>query len=661
MSEPTPDSSEPGRGPGPVPPEHAAPAGQPAPPEVPWTRVHPVSPLVRGWIALVAIAFFWGQNWVDDLVTAGEGPGGFTVDADLLIVLGIGLGILLLIVLGFFLSWYFTKYQITERHVNVNSGVVFRQQRQARIDRVQAIDIAQPLLARIVGLAELKFEVADGGSTAMNLAFVKLDEAKRLRNLILARAAGLKAQNDAGAAPSAPTAPGGAATAGATGGPGIAGPGAPGAGVDGPGTGNALGGVPDSGAVDGRSDAGDGPFHPAVGAAGTFPDGAIAPPAGVAAGGAGTAPGHPGGAPASYDVPRQTGAAVQETAPEADERVVASVPPLRLLGSVVVNPWLWFVVVLIGGGLLLSSLTDGGFSVVFLIPGLIGLVPYLWAQFNTGYNFRAAIGADGLRLSYGLLDTRHQTVPPGRVQAVQVTQGIIWKRFGWHKIVVNVAGYGSDGESRSTVLPVGTREDVFNVLSVILPDAGTDRPVELVEAGIAGSGDAEGFTNTPRRARPIAPIAWRRQGFTATGTAVVIRTGRLVRRLVLVPHERTQGITLSQGPLARRFGVADVELATTDGPVSPRIIQAPVDAARAFFTEQSARAAAARHLRDRDHWLEEPAAAGVPAASSEPGRPVAPAGPAVAEPLDDAHAPTRPAGPGRPADRAGAEQEDERG
>ncbi|WP_258933952.1 PH domain-containing protein [Nesterenkonia pannonica] len=44
----------------------------------------------------------------------------------------------------------------------VKSGVFVRQHRQARIDRVQSVDLRQPLLARFTRLAELKFEVAEG-------------------------------------------------------------------------------------------------------------------------------------------------------------------------------------------------------------------------------------------------------------------------------------------------------------------------------------------------------------------------------------------------------------------------------------------------------------------------------------------------------------------
>ena len=157
--------------------------------------MHPVSPLVRGWLAVVAVAFVYGQNTLSSSFGGGEAyPGEEFVDGgSLLVPVLIGSGILLLILLGFLGSWWFTKYQVTDRHVNVNSGMVFRRQRQARIDRVQSIDIAQPLVARIFGLAELRFDVADSGSAAMSLAFIKLSEAHQLRNTILARAAGLKA------------------------------------------------------------------------------------------------------------------------------------------------------------------------------------------------------------------------------------------------------------------------------------------------------------------------------------------------------------------------------------------------------------------------------------------------------------------------------------
>ncbi|MFD1214963.1 PH domain-containing protein, partial [Arthrobacter sp. GCM10027362] len=155
-----------------------------------WHRVHPVSPLVRGWIALAAIAYFFGRDGFEALFrgetlwVAADGRLGWTAA-----VLAV---VLVLLVGGYLLSWWVTRYQITSEHVRVDSGILFRQHRQARLDRVQAIDIVQPLLARIFALAELKFEVADAGESAVRLAYLPLADAQRLRAAILAHAAGVR-------------------------------------------------------------------------------------------------------------------------------------------------------------------------------------------------------------------------------------------------------------------------------------------------------------------------------------------------------------------------------------------------------------------------------------------------------------------------------------
>ncbi|MGL3807344.1 PH domain-containing protein [Paeniglutamicibacter sp. R2-26] len=505
-------------------------AAQPGPP--PWQRVHPVSPLVRGWLAVVAVAFVYGQNTLSSFFGEEEAYPGedFVAGGSLLVPILIGSGILVLILLGFLGSWWFTKYQVTDRHVNVNSGMVFRQQRQARIDRVQSIDIAQPLVARIFGLAELRFDVADSGSAAMNLAYIRLSEAQQLRNEILARAAGLKAAE----APAATGLPPGATR-----------------------TGQGLAPAPEAGA----------------------------------------------GLPAA-PAPATPAGSLQE----ASEHVVATVPLGRLVGSLLLRP-ATVVLVLGAAGLAVAMSTIDGFTAFYLIPAFLGLGGVLWNHINTGYNFKAATSADGLRLSYGLLDTRHQTVPPGRVQAIKVSAPFFWRRFGWYKVAVNVAGIGGagaeDSEERSVLLPVGTYEDVLAVLSVVLPDPGTPAAREFFAAAINGSGTGQGFTVSPLRVRPLSPLAHRRQGYAVTDTALVARGGALHRTAAIVPHERTQGIRLHQGPLARHFGVAELRLATIAGPVVPVVHQMDLDEARALFLAQSDRAAVARKKKDTNHWLEE--------------------------------------------------------
>nr|WP_244954254.1 PH domain-containing protein [Spelaeicoccus albus] len=95
------------------------------------------------------------------------------------------------------------RYRATREAVHIEQGVFFKQQRQARLDRVQSIDVAQPLLARIFGLAQLKFEVAGGKDSRVVLSYLSLSVAEELRASLLAGAAGIDVEEGA-AAPRAP-------------------------------------------------------------------------------------------------------------------------------------------------------------------------------------------------------------------------------------------------------------------------------------------------------------------------------------------------------------------------------------------------------------------------------------------------------------------------
>ncbi len=147
-----------------------------------WQRVHPASPFVRGWVAIVGLAYIYWQN-TNDLTLAERLSG-----ERLRWTVVIGAGALLVVLVFYVLSWYFTRYMITPSHVYVNSGMIFRSQKQARIDRVQGIEVAQPLVARLLGLAELHFDVADGSQSMLRLSFLRKADAQQLRALILDRA-----------------------------------------------------------------------------------------------------------------------------------------------------------------------------------------------------------------------------------------------------------------------------------------------------------------------------------------------------------------------------------------------------------------------------------------------------------------------------------------
>ena len=55
--------------------------------------------------------------------------------------------------------------------------------------------------------------------------------------------------------------------------------------------------------------------------------------------------------------------------------------------------------------------------------------------------------------------------------------------------------------------------------------------------------------------------------------------------------------------MARRFGVTDLVLHTTAGPVAPRLYQADVGQAVQLFDQQAARAREARKRQTSEQWL----------------------------------------------------------
>lgn len=528
--------------------QNVKPAPQPAAVDGDWHRVHPLSPLIRGWLVMAVVLYIFVQTAGDDLVEALITGGEFEMAGRLWTALMISGGVFVLALVGYLLSWRFTQYRLTQEHVQLHSGVVFRQQRQVRLDRVQAVDLRQPLLARLFGLAELKFEAADGaGDAAMALQFIRRQEAEQLRQEILLRASGLQA--------------------------------------------------------------------------GMSPEGAADPSARPAEPVPGTEAGHQAGVDDGADLPLDAaGGAVGVGRPSSPEEVMLKVPLGRLIGSILLSTvvtslvWvlvflvLWLIVI---GGILQEWQTALSSLWILLIPLAVSALTGIWSQVNQGYGFTLARSEDGLRLRYGLTETNQQTVPPGRVQAIKVHQPWLWRPFGWHRVMVNVAGYGnlfqSDaGQGKSMVLPVGPWEDVLRVLTVVAPDPGVEPgqdAADLMREGIAGSGTEGGFVHSPRSARWLDPWTWRRTAVRTTQSLVLLRSGRLARRLVIMPYERVQSLDLQQGPLERRLGLANLSLHSTVGPVTPALKHASVHTARTLFAEVSAVAARSRRMADRDQWM----------------------------------------------------------
>nr|WP_184080875.1 PH domain-containing protein [Nocardiopsis mwathae] len=97
------------------------------------------------------------------------------------------------------LSWWNSSFGLRDDHLVVHSGVFRRVSREVPLSRLQAVDVVRPLLMQILGLAELRIELAGGDSSGIRLRYLSRRTAERLRAALLAHAAGLS-----GTTPEAP-------------------------------------------------------------------------------------------------------------------------------------------------------------------------------------------------------------------------------------------------------------------------------------------------------------------------------------------------------------------------------------------------------------------------------------------------------------------------
>ncbi|MET0928871.1 MAG: PH domain-containing protein [Aeromicrobium sp.] len=394
-------------------------------------RTHPLTAVVQGAVlAAAAAAGLVGS------VLSGEGWGPLSAALSLLIALGAGL----LLGLGAgFVGWFFTRYVIDGTELRISSGVVTKSSRRIPYERIQSVDIAEPLVARALGLAELRIEMAGGKDSRSTLKFLRLEDAGDLRRILLSRAHGLAAD------------------------------------------------------------------------------------------------------------------------PVEDERrsVITRVAPERVMIGTLLS--LDFLAAAVGSiALIVLAIWFGG--IVVLLGGIIPLATWL-AQIVARrilqqWNFTLSRGERGLRIERGLLSRTSQTIPYDRVQGIAIKEPFVWRRLGWQRLEVDVAGYAAKEDDEgtgpsSTLLPICDPVLAAAVIAELMPGATTDVPK----------------TRAPERSWPFAPIGWRYRWIGADTTAFVTHAGWIERTTSIVPHPRTQSVELRQGPLQRLRRVATVEVHTPAGPV----------------------------------------------------------------------------------------------
>ncbi len=288
----------------------------------------------------------------------------------------------------------------------------------------------------------------------------------------------------------------------------------------------------------------------------------------------------------------------------AEPASIVTMHPARLIGSTVLSTNTAIFAVLFAGGIV-TAVIPGEFYFLFgAVPVLFGLGSYLVNRIVKSLRYTIAGTPDGVRVGYGLLTTSNETLPPGRIHSISISQELLWRPADWWEVKVNRAGkssaQGAAGQQNTTILPVGTRAEVFKVLELVLPGLVENGTRAIIEAGLAKATDGDGFTNSPRRAAILRWFSWRRNGFALTPDAAILRRGAIWRELVVVPAARMQSVSVSQGPLYRALRLGRVNAHTVAGPISARLGALDVGDASAFFRDLSETAVAAA-AADRTH------------------------------------------------------------
>ncbi len=220
-------------------------------------------------------------------------------------------------------------------------------------------------------------------------------------------------------------------------------------------------------------------------------------------------------------------------------------------------------------GMLADGVTDGGIVILGMglgkgVPMVIAVVGITWAQISKSLRYSIAPTPDGVRITYGLLTTVTETLPPGRILrggglAVAAVAPV---RLGGRSRSTGMSGKSAaqqssgSGQQFNVVLPVGKRADVERVLALVLPDVPAESIPFLWEQGIVGPADGRHLSHDGAARAVAASVSLEASWLPWSPTSgLLLRRGNVWRKLAVFPLARLQGVLPQPG--TDRSGTAE--------------------------------------------------------------------------------------------------------
>lgn len=496
----------------------------------------------------------------------------------------IGFAVLVLILVGGSIDWWFTRYSLDDLAIHRRSGFLFKKNRTIRLESVQSVDISRPLVARLLGLSELRFEVADGSSEALHIKYVSARKAEVLRRTAMASINLLRSEA----------------------------------------AGRPVDVLPDSMQISAERMPDADQLHQPFEASYEAPYGVpaqnstqqVAPQQGAQQ----LAPEQ--SAPQQPVASRRGARMPMPVAADPSQPPIFRISNVRLIASIMLEHLVWLVpavALMVGAAVIAAIMAGESPFLIFMamLPGMfapmVGYVVALWTRFDGAANFKITpSGQGGVTLRYGFTGTHTQNVMVERIQALAVEQSILWRAFGWYRIKMTIAGIGiekNDNQkvvTRNVALPVGNKQETLMVLRLLLPALDEAQAQVLLDTADGSlksqKPQVPAMIVTPSSARWMDLLTWKRNGVTTVGyTAgsvqvstridsdaarssvsehtrgdlLLIRGGYFIRTLSIVPVSRVLSVSRGQGPLQRAFGCASVHFGTVPGPVRTLMMHLP--------------------------------------------------------------------------------------
>lgn len=254
------------------------------------------------------------------------------------------------------------------------------------------------------------------------------------------------------------------------------------------------------------------------------------------------------------------------------------VPAGRLIASIALS---WEAVITAGILLTIVGLgtTLDASILVGIVPVALVMIGVVFSQFNKGFNFTLSRSRDAVRTGSGLTATATETIPFGRIHAIEARQPLLWRPTKWWKVRITLAGHslaqGGQNNTQNLVLPVGSEDDVLRVLETLLPSVvDSAGEIESLRDGLTGTG--RGYVGAgPRsgwvlwwgRKRAGVRVDTHENGVAGPSSTLRIRRGVLTRSLSIMPILRAQSVQLRRPLVHRMIGLASIQAHTVLGPV----------------------------------------------------------------------------------------------